>query len=77
MFYQGATAAEMRAHTQPFHTPDPVSWGHMSSPDLTHWVRLPMPRPDMTPASIAGTPPPLAPRTVGPHMFQNVYSVIL
>jgi sucrose-6-phosphate hydrolase SacC (GH32 family) len=41
VFYQAATAAAMRAHKQPFHTPDPVSWGHMSSSDLTHWVQHP------------------------------------
>lgn len=42
MFYQGTTAAHMRNHPVPFHTPDPVSWGHMSSPDLTHWEQHPM-----------------------------------
>ena len=29
MFYQAATTAQMRAHKAPYHTPDPVSWGHM------------------------------------------------
>lgn len=46
MFYQAATTAQMRAHCTAascaFHTPDPVSWGHMSSTDLTHWVQHPM-----------------------------------
>ena len=42
MFYQGTTAAHMRNQPVPFHTPDPVSWGHMSSPDLTHWEQHPM-----------------------------------
>eukprot|EP01052_Picozoa_sp_SAG31_P048192 SAG31_NODE_9976_length_1202_cov_1.066183_1_plen_298_part_00 len=46
MFYQAATTAQMRAKCKPedcsFHTPDPISWGHMSSPDLTHWAQHPM-----------------------------------
>ena len=48
----------MRAHCKPgacnFHTPDPVSWGHMSSTDLTHWVQHPMAITPAAPTSYEG-----------------------
>ena len=55
---EGATTAQMRAHCKPgacnFHTPDPVSWGHMSSTDLTHWVQHPMAITPAAPTSYEG-----------------------
>ena len=54
MFYQGATADHMRAVKQPFHTPDPVSWGHMSSADLTRWKQHPMAISPAAPTSYEG-----------------------
>ena len=54
MFYQGATAAHMRSHKVPFHTPDPVSWGHMSSSDLTHWEQHPTAIAPAAPTSYEG-----------------------
>ena len=32
MFYQYASTAQMRQHAAPYHTPDPISWGHMYEP---------------------------------------------
>ena len=29
MFYQYASTIQMRKHAAPYHTPDPISWGHM------------------------------------------------
>ena len=60
MFYQAATSAQMRMHKTPYHTPDPISWGHMSSPDLTHWEQHPM---AISPAGPQRQPPRTRART--------------
>ena len=54
VFYQAATTAQMRAKPAPYHTPDPISWGHMSSTDLTHWVQHPMAITPAPPGSFEG-----------------------
>ena len=54
VFYQAATTAQMRAKPAPYHTPDPISWGHMSSSDLTHWVQHPMAINPAPPGSFEG-----------------------
>jgi sucrose-6-phosphate hydrolase SacC (GH32 family) len=58
MFYQAATTAQMRSHCSAtscsFHTPDPVSWGHMSSVDLVSWKQHPLAITPAAPTSYEG-----------------------